>query len=130
MLLIPLAINLYHDNKSMDNEQSLCPFKMATGFPCPGCGITKSFISVYQKEWKQAFKYHMFGPFFFLFLIFFILVTLLELFYIKSFPVSSFFPKNTGLFLAILLMIYQTIRLAYFVHQYSFQQIIHQSIWK
>ena len=130
MLIVPLAINVLNDNTSLDSQQSLCPFKMATGFPCPGCGITKSFLSIYQKKWEQAFHYHLFGPFVFLFLVVFIVFTSVEVCNKKELFFGSIFPKKIGLFLGVFLMIYHAIRIISFVHQYSFQQILQQSVWR
>ena len=47
MLIIPVLI-YFNDKGNLENEQSFCPFKMVTGFPCPGCGITKSMVFFYD----------------------------------------------------------------------------------
>jgi hypothetical protein len=41
--------------------QSLCPHKMLTGFPCPGCGITRSIMALYRGDLSGSFAYHAFG---------------------------------------------------------------------
>jgi hypothetical protein len=46
-----------------------CPLFHLTGIPCPTCGMTRSFTAVVQGQWEQAVQFHLFGPFFFLFLI-------------------------------------------------------------
>ena len=35
-----------------------CPIKWLTGISCPGCGITRSCISLLKFDFKQAFEYH------------------------------------------------------------------------
>ena len=56
-----------NNNGHIETEQSLCPFKLLTGFPCPGCGITKSLIFLYKGNFLKSIYYHLFGPFTFLF---------------------------------------------------------------
>lgn len=48
---------------------SLCMFKNITGWPCPGCGFTRSLILSSRFDFISAFKYHIAGPFIFLFLL-------------------------------------------------------------
>ena len=38
-----------------------CIFHKITGFYCPGCGITRMFISIFQLDFKQAFNYNEFA---------------------------------------------------------------------
>jgi hypothetical protein len=32
-----------------------CPFKHATGFDCPGCGIQRSFIAMLKGDFRESF---------------------------------------------------------------------------
>lgn len=41
-----------------------CPFKLIFGVDCPGCGMTRAFISALKLDFKAAFRYH---PLFWLF---------------------------------------------------------------
>ena len=43
-----------------------CPFYLLTGLYCPGCGITRMFLSLFQFRFYQAFRYN---PFVFLCLV-------------------------------------------------------------
>ncbi len=43
-----------------------CPLRVLTGIPCPGCGLTRSFIAITQGDLIGALNYHLFGPFLFL----------------------------------------------------------------
>ena len=46
-----------------------CPFFHASGLPCPGCGMTRATLLLFQGEWRQAFTMHAFAPVFLLALI-------------------------------------------------------------
>lgn len=35
-----------------------CPFHLVTGLNCPGCGVSRMFISLLQLDFKSAFKYN------------------------------------------------------------------------
>jgi hypothetical protein len=60
----------------------VCPFRLITGVPCPGCGMTHSFISIIQGNiWDAA----CFNPFSF-FLIFLLGISLFPDAYIKRQP--------------------------------------------
>jgi hypothetical protein len=40
----------------------ICPFRRITGLPCPGCGLTRSFVSTANLRPDEGFAYHLFGP--------------------------------------------------------------------
>ena len=40
----------------------LCPFRLATGLPCPGCGLTRSWVALGHADLHAAFAYNAFGP--------------------------------------------------------------------
>ena len=35
-----------------------CLFKIVTGLPCPGCGLTRAFSAVMHGDMKSAFFFH------------------------------------------------------------------------
>lgn len=41
---------------------TLCPLRLITGLPCPGCGLTRSWIAAAHGELADAFSYNFFGP--------------------------------------------------------------------
>lgn len=41
---------------------SVCPFAVATGLPCPGCGLTRSFVALAQGQLSVAWHVHPLGP--------------------------------------------------------------------
>jgi hypothetical protein len=38
-----------------------CPFKVATGWPCPGCGCTRAFHFAVRGQWALAFAHSPLG---------------------------------------------------------------------
>jgi hypothetical protein len=40
----------------------LCPFRLATGLPCPGCGLTRSWVATAHGDLPAAFADNLFGP--------------------------------------------------------------------
>jgi len=40
----------------------LCSWKATTGIPCPGCGLTRSFVSLAHGRIAAAFAFHPIGP--------------------------------------------------------------------
>lgn len=46
---------------------TICPAVLITGFPCPGCGMTRAFIRLLHLDFAGAWQMH---PFVYLFMIF------------------------------------------------------------
>jgi hypothetical protein len=40
---------------------SFCPFKVATGLPCPGCGLTRSSVALLHGDLGTSLYYHPLG---------------------------------------------------------------------
>ena len=40
---------------------SICIFKNATGLPCPGCGLTRSWLAAANGDWQSSLRHHQFG---------------------------------------------------------------------
>lgn len=41
---------------------TLCGFRLLTGWPCPGCGLTRSFTFTAHGQLREAFAIHPLGP--------------------------------------------------------------------
>lgn len=128
-LMIPFFIML-NNHSHLETEQSFCPFKMLTGFPCPGCGITKSLVYFYEGNIWKSLSYHIFGPFVIVFCVLTIGVLLTELKTGKEYFNSILYNKKVAYGFAICLGIYHLIRVVYFIKNNSWDSIMVQSIWK
>ena len=130
VLLVPYVLYRIKGIGSIANEQSVCPFKMLTGFPCPGCGITKSLMFLYAGEWQHSISFHLFGPLVWLgaFMIFGWI--LLELVTGNSYRMSLLYNSKLAYGLAIALAGYHLVRLFVFVREHNFDSILRESIWK
>jgi len=129
-LAVPFVIMLTTDHQHLVNEQSFCPFKMLTGFPCPGCGITKSIIFFYQGDLSASIHYHLFGAFTVI-VCFAVIITLaIELITHKEYFKQIIFNKKIAIFLGATLGAYHFIRLIFFIAENSIDSILKQSIWQ
>ena len=129
-LAIPLLLLLQNGNHHLETDQSFCPFKMLTGFPCPGCGITKSLVYFYEGDIYKSLRYHILGPFVIAFCIFTIVVLTTELITQKEYFEKWLYSRKLAYGLAIFLAAYHIIRLIYFVYDNSWDSILQQSIWR
>jgi hypothetical protein len=114
----------------IETDQSICPFKMLTGFPCPGCGITKSLVFLYAGDFIKSFHYHLFGPITFLSCIAAIFVLSLELITKREYFQNILFNKKIAYVLGSTLAVYHIIRLILFISTNNIDAILRESIWK
>ncbi|MDD5150132.1 MAG: DUF2752 domain-containing protein [Flavobacterium sp.] len=129
-LMIPYFLMLFNVNNHLETDQSLCSLKMLTGFPCPGCGITKSLVYFYEGDLQKSLYYHLFGPLVIAFCIVTIVVLTTELITKKEYFNKWLFNKKLAYGLAIFLATYHFIRIIYFIKNNSIDDILHQSIWR
>lgn len=40
----------------------ICFWRRFLGIECPGCGLTRSFVSLGHGQWRAAWEFHMLGP--------------------------------------------------------------------
>ncbi len=45
-----------------DDDPTLCPFALATGIACPGCGMTRAAAYLIRGDWTTAIDYHPLVP--------------------------------------------------------------------
>lgn len=128
-LIVPFFLMLDNHNNHLETDQSLCPFKMVTGFPCPGCGITKSLVYFYQGDLYKSISYHILGPFVIVFCVLSIIVLATELITKKEYFAGLLYNRKLAYRLAAFLAVYHFIRLIFFVSNNSFDDILRQSIW-
>ena len=119
----------FNQNNHLETDQSLCPFKMLTGYPCPGCGITKSLVYFYQGDLYKSLYYHVLGPFVILFCLVTIVVLTLELVTKQEYFDKYFYNKKLAYVLGFLLASYHFVRIIYFINNNSIDDIWRQSIW-
>ena len=62
ILILSLLIGSYVIIASLFSS-TICLFKNITGIPCPGCGLTRAYLALFDGNLNEAFKYH---PLFFL----------------------------------------------------------------
>jgi hypothetical protein len=130
MLAIPYFIRLGDEQDQIEHAQSLCPFKMTTGFPCPGCGITKSLIFLYQGDLVKSLSYHVFGPLTVLACTVAVLVLTVEIVTKREYFTKILFNKRLAYLLAFALAAYHFTRLVLFISTNSLEDILRESIWR
>ncbi len=62
LVVFALAITFYAFFAYVFGNESICIFKVYAGLPCPGCGMTRAFISLFQGNINQAFYWHPLWP--------------------------------------------------------------------
>ena len=61
MLAAPLLGAVLY-NQGWPIPKLRCWFYHATGIPCPGCGLTRSFMAMARGDLLRAVQFHAFGP--------------------------------------------------------------------
>lgn len=129
-LMVPFFLIFFDQHTHLETDQSLCPLKMLTGFPCPGCGITKSLVSFYEGDLQKSLYYNIFGPLVIVFCVATIVVLSLELITKKEYFTDLLSNRKLAYGLAIFLASYHFIRIIYFINDNSIDDILRQSIWR
>ena len=56
--LLPFLITIFVILAAVLLTDSICMTRSLTGFPCPGCGLTRANLSFFSGKISQAFDYH------------------------------------------------------------------------
>lgn len=59
---IGVAIAAIWPVRSIDSGDPTCLLRITTGLPCPGCGMTRSWVHLAHGDVAGAFTYNLFGP--------------------------------------------------------------------
>ena len=129
-LMVPFFLMFFNHDNHLETDQSLCPLKMLSGFPCPGCGITKSLVYIYDGDVLKSITFHLFGPLVMVLSIYFLIKLSLELYYKKLFFVNTFNKKKWTYVFVALLIVYHLIRIVFFIKNNSWDAILKESIWR
>lgn len=129
-LIIPFFLMFFNEDNHLETAQSLCPFKMITGFPCPGCGITKSLVYFYHGDFYKSISYHILGPFVIVFSVVSIVILTIELLTKKEYFNTILYNKRLAYALGFFLVGYHIIRLILFIRSNSLDSILKESIWR
>jgi hypothetical protein len=83
---------------------TLCPFKLLTGLPCPGCGMTRALIYCAHGDWHTALAFHPLGPLVFGALWLAFIIGVLRPFVPRRFAIaqSIFLPAGFSFIIALL----------------------------
>lgn len=57
-IYIPLILFILYITITYFFKIPNCPFKLITGFPCPGCGLTRAGFAALKFEFQLAFMYN------------------------------------------------------------------------
>lgn len=56
-----LALTIFTSTDTVEAGPSVCYFNTYTGYPCPGCGLTRAVSAVGNGDLDIAWDYHPFG---------------------------------------------------------------------
>jgi hypothetical protein len=130
VLLFPLLILLLQGHEQVETAQSLCPFMLLTGLPCPGCGMTKSLLFLLNGDIQKSLSYHLFGPAVFVGSLALTSTAIAEMITRKKYFRKILYNVQLAYLLGAALGMYHLTRLILLLYNSSLEDILKASIWK
>lgn len=65
LLFVPIVTAIAYFLPLLPYRLPLCMFKLMTGYPCAGCGMTRAFEAAAHGHFREAFEWHPIGLAFF-----------------------------------------------------------------
>lgn len=59
--VVALGVAALQNPATIDDGPVICPFRLVTGLPCPGCGLTRSWVYLAHGDWADAAAANPFG---------------------------------------------------------------------
>jgi hypothetical protein len=113
VLLASVVLPMPDANGRILGLPSICIFYDLTGLPCPGCGLTRSFVSFAHGHLLEALRWNIFGPPLWLFFAFLCLRTIATLTTKKDiFPFDRKLINRSSIAAFAGLIIFDIIRIA------------------
>jgi hypothetical protein len=126
----PVLLLLFQSTEHIEEAQSLCPFMLLTGLPCPGCGMTKSVMFLLLGDIHKSISYHLFGLPVFTGSLALIGLSVTEMITRKSYFRDFLYSARNAYVLAVLLGVYHFTRLIWLLYHSNADDILRASIWK
>jgi len=101
-------------------SSTICLFKTITGLPCPGCGLTRAYLSLFRGNFTKAFEYH---PLFLL-----PLVVLIILIYNKCRVNRFFIDEKVAIYFLIAILTVYILRMIFLFPKYKPMDINYDGI--
>lgn len=56
-----IGVSFLLSPEHIEDGPVICPFRALTGLPCPGCGLTRSWVYAAHGWWRESFAANAFG---------------------------------------------------------------------
>lgn len=60
--VVAVTVSMVWTTHGVEHGPELCPFRAMTGLPCPGCGLTRSWVFLGHGDVGAAVGFNAFGP--------------------------------------------------------------------
>lgn len=59
--VVGIGVSFLLSPEHIEDGPVICPFRALTGLPCPGCGLTRSWVYAAHGWWRESFAANPFG---------------------------------------------------------------------